>query len=133
MKVFVILLLGLQIFWAAAAAKTTVAPPNLDQQCGSYCYTVLRTSMQTGDQAKKDLEASKITIQNKDEEIKQLQSKINNLQAKQSVFSENEAEHEDTIQSTDDLVSSISQKIDAIRNKVRDITQINSGAKEPQK
>ncbi|KAL7731513.1 hypothetical protein ACLKA6_011980 [Drosophila palustris] len=133
MKAFVILLLGLHVFWTAAT--TTVVPfpdksLNLDPQCGSYCYTVLRTVMQSGDQAKEDLKESQLTIQIKNEQIMQLEAKIMELQAK---LNEKESQQEDAIQSTDDLVSSISQKIDAIRNKVRDITQINSGTKEPQK
>ncbi|KAM8707658.1 hypothetical protein ACLKA7_014742 [Drosophila subpalustris] len=135
MKAFVILLLGLHVFWTAA---TTVVPfpdksLNLDPQCGSYCYTVLRTVMQSGDQAKEDLKESQLTIQIKNEQIMQLEAKIIELQAKLSALNEKESQQEDAIQSTDDLVSSISQKIDAIRNKVRDITQINSGTKEPQK
>lgn len=98
----------------------------LDQQCGSYCYTLLRTLVQSGDKAKKKEEENAITIRNKDTQIKELEAKVADLQANLELLKEKESEYEAKLKSNDDLVIDIGLKIDSLKNKVAQIAEINS-------
>ncbi|XP_062133339.1 uncharacterized protein LOC133843703 isoform X2 [Drosophila sulfurigaster albostrigata] len=115
MKMLVILLLGLQVFWATAS-PTTVSTISADKsrECSAYCGSVAR-----------HLQANTITIESKDTQIKELEAKVTELEAKLARKGTSEAA---PVESTDDLVSSLHLKIDAIRNKIKDIGNIYSGS-----
>ncbi|XP_062133338.1 uncharacterized protein LOC133843703 isoform X1 [Drosophila sulfurigaster albostrigata] len=117
MKMLVILLLGLQVFWATAS-PTTVSTFEISadksRECSAYCGSVAR-----------HLQANTITIESKDTQIKELEAKVTELEAKLARKGTSEAA---PVESTDDLVSSLHLKIDAIRNKIKDIGNIYSGS-----
>ncbi|XP_030571057.1 uncharacterized protein LOC115770088 [Drosophila novamexicana] len=129
MKVLIICLLALQAFMAGAATTNgslNEISTNLDQQCGSYCYTLLRSLVQSGEKAKNDIEENAIAIRDKDNQIKVLEAKVAELQANLEFYKEKENQYEEQIKYDNDLVANISLKMDSIRNKVGQIAQINT-------
>ncbi|KRG06621.1 uncharacterized protein LOC26527338 [Drosophila mojavensis] len=121
-------------FLAGASAKDdslSESSAALEKQCGSFCYTLLRTLSQSGDKAKKAAEESAITIRNQDNQIKELEMKVAELKANLELMKEKEIEYEAKIKSNDDLVVDVGLKLDSLTNKVAQIADIKSNRTEP--
>ncbi|TDG51310.1 hypothetical protein AWZ03_002397 [Drosophila navojoa] len=131
MRLVVIFLIA---FLAGASAKDdslSEGSAAFEQQCGSFYYTLLRTLSQSGDKAKKAAEENAITIRSKDNQIKELEMKVAELQANLELMKEKEIEYETKLKSNDDLVVDVGLKLDNLRNKVAHIAEIKSNRSEP--